>query len=377
MPDVRLIERWLPIAALSEESVRERRSMTALPPIYYLHVWWARRPLVASRAAIMASLLPANADRDKFMHVLGIHGDPAGTKRKIDTAKRTGEDLGSDPYGYVRAFKYQPTKSEIRALFPLAAETSVLDPTAGGGSIAFETARLGLAALANDLNPVAGLILTATVDYPCRFGSALLKEFSGLSSKLGQRLSRAFAIVYPREPDGRVEGYLWARTITCPYCAGLIPLSPNWRLAAEGLGVKLAPQCRGADGRVCEKKGSDIKLWDSKTRAEKGSLGGADGARSMLDSLHHAAHRARTRSLEASREMLDDSGLSDDPTFLVALEAVLEVLPPSRTFTQVELTGDLKSASDDFDALEKLRRLAFADKVDEPKQLELWAEEAA
>ena len=57
----RLIETWLPIAALGEESVRERRSMTALPPTYYLHVWWARRPLVASRAAILASLLPADA----------------------------------------------------------------------------------------------------------------------------------------------------------------------------------------------------------------------------------------------------------------------------------------------------------------------------
>lgn len=35
----RLIEEWLPIAELGEESMRERRSMTALPPIYYLHVW--------------------------------------------------------------------------------------------------------------------------------------------------------------------------------------------------------------------------------------------------------------------------------------------------------------------------------------------------
>lgn len=76
----RLIEEWLPIAALGEESVRERRSMTALPPTYYLHVWWARRPLVASRAAVLASLLPADADRDKFMHVLGIHGDPVKAK---------------------------------------------------------------------------------------------------------------------------------------------------------------------------------------------------------------------------------------------------------------------------------------------------------
>jgi adenine-specific DNA methylase len=91
----RLIEEWLPIAELSEESVRERRSMTALPPIYYLHVWWARRPLVASRAAVLASLLPADCDRKQFMHVLGIHGNPVATKRKLEQAKKTGEHLGS------------------------------------------------------------------------------------------------------------------------------------------------------------------------------------------------------------------------------------------------------------------------------------------
>src|SRR5215212_9770210 len=101
MSDVRLIERWLPIAELSEESVRERRSMTALPPTYYLHVWFARRPLVASRAAILASLLPADADRAKFLHALGIHGDPVKVKDRMALAaknidSRTGkrENLG-------------------------------------------------------------------------------------------------------------------------------------------------------------------------------------------------------------------------------------------------------------------------------------------
>ena len=68
-------------------------------------------------------------------------------------------------------------------------------------------------------------------------------------------------------------------------------------------------------GRICEKKGSDIKLWDSKTRSEKGSLGGADGARSMLDALHHAAHRARTRTLEAARDMLDIRGVRTTNVF--------------------------------------------------------------
>ncbi len=66
MTDTRLIERWLPIAALGEESVRERRFSMAgnvLPPNNSLHVWWARRPLIASRAAVLASLLPDTVDR--------------------------------------------------------------------------------------------------------------------------------------------------------------------------------------------------------------------------------------------------------------------------------------------------------------------------
>ena len=74
--DTRLIERWLPIAEIGIESLRERTPMTPFPAPNRLHVWWARRPLVASRAAILASLLPADADHEKFMHVLGIHGDP-------------------------------------------------------------------------------------------------------------------------------------------------------------------------------------------------------------------------------------------------------------------------------------------------------------
>ena len=54
MPDTRLIERWLPIAALGVESKRERTPMTPFPAPNRLHVWWARRPLVAARAAVLA-----------------------------------------------------------------------------------------------------------------------------------------------------------------------------------------------------------------------------------------------------------------------------------------------------------------------------------
>jgi len=247
--DVRLIERWLPIAAIGEESMRERRSLSALPAVYYLHVWWARRPLVASRAAILASLLPSDANRAMFMHSLGIHGDPSHTKSLIERSKRTGEDLGVNPYGYDRAFKYQPSDAEKKWLLEAGRGRTILDPTAGGGSIPFEAARLGLDVFANDLNPVASLIERATIEYPIKFGAALLPEFKRLTDKFLSSCRDRFSQIYPKEQRNRqVLGYLWSRTIKCPYCDGCIPLSPNWRLASDGTGIRLAPQCGHGPG---------------------------------------------------------------------------------------------------------------------------------
>ena len=257
MPDTRLIERWLPIAALGEESVRERRSMTALPPTYYLHVWWARRPLVASRAAILASLLPADADREKFMHVLGIHGDPVAAKKRIAIATRKGERLGAAAYGYLRAFGYTPDNQDRIWLAENSVNgATVVDPTAGGGSVPFEAVRLGLKTLANDLNPVAVLIERATIDWPTIHGIALKGAVEGLGGEFTAEVRKRLVGVFPSEPDDntRPDGYLWARTITCPYCDGRVPLSPNWRLAPDGTGVRLKPELGsgpGSEGRIC------------------------------------------------------------------------------------------------------------------------------
>ena len=255
MPDTRLIERWLPIAALGEESVRERRSMTALPPIYYLHVWWARRPLVASRAAVLASLLPADADREKFLHVLGIHGNPVAARDQIDRARRTGVRV-DDPYGYERAFKYSPGSRDWQWLKEAIPQgTTVLDPTAGGGSIPFETLRTGLTSLANDLNPVAALVMRATVEWPSVFAPDIGEQFVELAAEWRKRIEDRLGALFPqREIDQLDATYLWARMVTCPYCDGLVPLSPNWRLAPDGTGVRLRPGCAagpGTPGRIC------------------------------------------------------------------------------------------------------------------------------
>jgi adenine-specific DNA methylase len=234
--------------------------MTPFPAPNRLHVWWARRPLVASRAAILASLLPADADREKFMHALGILGDPIASRRRIDAAKRKGERFEGEAYSYPRAFSHVPT-DEDRAFIASHTTTEsvpkVLDPTAGGGSIPFEALRLGLSSEANDLNPVAALIERATIEYPARFGDALKSEFERLARKFVERRESRLSPFFPSEPDSNAipTNFIWARTIRCPHCDGLVPLSPNWRLAPDGTGVRLTPQTGmgpGSSGRVCD-----------------------------------------------------------------------------------------------------------------------------
>ena len=70
--DLRLIEAGFPCHQVGAETQRERGASSALPPLYFLHVWWARRPLTPSRAAIVASLSPADTDPDTFIRELGI-----------------------------------------------------------------------------------------------------------------------------------------------------------------------------------------------------------------------------------------------------------------------------------------------------------------
>src|SRR4051794_12753210 len=94
-------EDWLPMSELGIESRRERGAASALPPLSFLHVWWARRPLVASAGVVLAGLLPAwspdlraafpdatqlateSAYRDWLKYLTGIWGDPVRARRNI------------------------------------------------------------------------------------------------------------------------------------------------------------------------------------------------------------------------------------------------------------------------------------------------------
>ncbi|OQA44946.1 MAG: hypothetical protein BWY52_01452 [Chloroflexi bacterium ADurb.Bin325] len=278
-----LIESWLPIAAVGAESQRERGASSALPPLYFLHVWWARRPLIASRAAILAGVLPAwSADwpaalRERFpnegtyhqwfLQLNGISGDPAQARKLLSWARQQGRTI-ANPYAGARAFTVNPSAEDLALMGDLLEWTwgtrdlSMLDPFAGGGSIPFEALRYGFTTIANDLNPVAAVILKATLDYPARFGPELAADIR----KWGQRW---YELVKPKlqpyftplPPGAEGAAYLWARTVTCPTTGKPVPLSPNWwlRRGDDPVAVRLIAEPDMAEPRFEIVTGAKVK----------------------------------------------------------------------------------------------------------------------
>ncbi len=364
--DKRLIEAGFPCHQVGAETQRERGASSALPPLYFLHVWWARRPLTPSRAAILASLLPADTDPDHFLKQLGIQkpvvtlngqtwtlvdkaltyiqsdaddgtryilvdnkfldlldkendrrekklgqepvlqrwkeesqaipgphpgvgeilplemvaADPAHVNQRIAFAKTDAVKhiLGKpiqwdkeDLYGYTRAFASHPG--------PVDKPKVVLDPTSGGGSIPFESQRLGHKTIANELNPVATVILHATLEYPSKYGLALGDDIQHWGNILVESVSRKMAAVSPFSslphqekehlkhhcrncpdivsdfdiPEYDHTGILYCRQVTCPHCQGHAPLlNTCWlnKSAGDPWGVKIIPDGKAHSGTV-------------------------------------------------------------------------------------------------------------------------------
>lgn len=343
----KLIEGNFPCQQVGAETKRERGASNMLPPVYYLHVWWARRPLTPSRAAILGSILPANTDPELFLRELGIVkkqaviGDvrwtlvgknleliesdgqqeyipfsakfqkaldkenerrskmrvklekllasdpqlsennvfqdwlqynqnitfnfdfstnyipvetiaasPADTNDRIqfassDFVKRViGSEIrldDEDRYGYSRAYETQ--------IAPITnGDITVLDPTAGGGSIPFEAMRLGCNVIANDLNPVATAIQYATLKYPAIYGSSLLDELSKYGNTLVDTVREKIGCYFENPEDSINDGYLYCRTVTCPSCGERAPLLNAFALQKKSDGWMVLPEIEGFPG---------------------------------------------------------------------------------------------------------------------------------
>ena len=250
----KLIEVALPLEKINAESAREKSIRHGHPST--LHLWWARRPLAAARAVIWASLVddpsehpelfPLEEDqtieRQRLFKILEelVVWENSNNKRVLDAAKK--EIIKS-------------TSGKIPIL---------LDPFAGGGAIPLEAQRLGLKAIAHDLNPVAVMINKGLIEIPSIYKgikpvnpessqmldsgewegtSGLVSDFKYYSKIFKKKAENLLAKDYPKirlplNQGGNlanVIAWIWAKTVKCPNpaCANITPLASSFVLSSR------------------------------------------------------------------------------------------------------------------------------------------------
>jgi putative DNA methylase len=176
--DRRLIEDYLPIQAISAEASREKSVRKG--HISTLHLWWARRPLVACRAAVYAALVPAsqfvpNAGSDEKRRSLG-RANAAKFVERLCQYPGSPQVIAEAQEHILKAHAERLTRETGKPVTVedivegRAPRPKVLDMFAGGGAIPLEALRLDCEAYALELNPVAHIIELCTLVYPQKYG---------------------------------------------------------------------------------------------------------------------------------------------------------------------------------------------------------------
>ena len=242
--DRRLIEDYLPIEALSTEAAREKSVRKG--HVSTLHLWWARRPLVACRAAVYGALVPVswfvpNGSLDETRKSLGRANAAKFVKRlcrypsdnKLDEKADIDRAVKEAQRHILEAHAERLTAengSRVTAEDILAGRAPrpiVLDMFAGGGAIPLEALRLGCEACALDINPVAHMIELCTLVFPQKYGrpDAGIRGMTGPKNASGeatwgglaeevrywgnwvlQKAKREIGDLYPPIPDPRFKG---------------------------------------------------------------------------------------------------------------------------------------------------------------------------
>ena len=172
MFDRRLIEAAFPLKQVSLDSVHEKNVRHG--HVSTLHIWPARRPLAACRAALIGTLLADPGDAERRTAILERMA--GRVVKKVERKRVNGrlvEKVKEETAGGILHWgresdeDLQWFREEIRRAYGWRAPR-VLDPFAGGGAVPLEALRLGCDVTAIDINPVAWFILKCTLEYPQR-----------------------------------------------------------------------------------------------------------------------------------------------------------------------------------------------------------------
>lgn len=266
----KLIEVSLPLEAINNACVDEKFIRTGHPA--NLHQWWSRKPLVAARAVLFASLVDdpseyiqeetaAQSERERLFEILvqlarweNSSNQAVLDKARLEIARSLARNMNlPTPVGRTAILKF------LSEYAP-----AVMDPFAGGGSIPFEAQRLGLPAHSSDLNPIAVLVNKAMVEIPARFTGllpvhpdtsestsifsetptglkGLVEDLEYYGQWVQRRAEEKLCDLFPKVKlpskygggEATVVAWIWVHTIRCPNpaCGAMMPLASKWELS--------------------------------------------------------------------------------------------------------------------------------------------------
>jgi len=311
----RLIEVAFPLKQASIASVHEKNVRHG--HLSTLHIWPARRPLAACRAALLATLLPDPGNPEKRKALLDKIGGSVTTKT-VEEVDDNGNTVVEDKlvvedgvlaWGREDSEALHELALEIRAHFG-GRPPKILDPFSGGGAIPLEAMRLGAEVTASDLNPVAWFLLKTTLDCPNRLAGRklslpdfvkdwpdFLDDFAiGKSKKrrshknthfsdpaqrqlievppadlswqvrawgrwVQERAAAELSYRYPTVNSEPTVAYFWARTARDKATSGVIPLLKTfWVCNKRGRRSALLPLPKEDNSGVCFKLLSEEDL---------------------------------------------------------------------------------------------------------------------
>ncbi|MHA1664977.1 MAG: hypothetical protein ACTSVW_04015 [Candidatus Njordarchaeales archaeon] len=225
----RLVESNIPLSELNETARREA-GFIRVPKLSNLHPYLARRPTGTARVLTLTAVIP------------DVFDDPKKRAIQLSEIRRILGFDKVDSVPYKILYLINPDREKIshivkESLGKQPKDIIVVDPMAGGGSIPLESLRLGFHTIAIEYNPVAYLILKATLEFPAKFGRKLYEDVKHEVEKLTGWVKREFKDYYPED----AYNYIIARGYICPNkkCKGLIPIFHSTKLSKRGPYIRL------------------------------------------------------------------------------------------------------------------------------------------
>ncbi len=249
------VESVLPVKTVGIECLKESNP-EKMSPHRYIFKWFARRPTAATRLAVLSSVLPQDVSNDKLLEMMQIGPEnPERLDGSISDyvfekwqTKSSRSGSVSDHYGYPTPHSVSPNQTELDEIHSILRDhwdgqlPTVIDPTAGGGTIPLESLRYGLPTVSNELNPVAWLLNEVMLNHAKNVGS-VKNELREWANEINKSAKGNLDSYFPSANPGQVPNhYLRSYSIQCPSCGYRIPLVTRWwikkKSANEGHAIR-------------------------------------------------------------------------------------------------------------------------------------------